>query len=141
MANRDAKLDLLARVPLFAKLRSGDLERLGQLAEEVDAPAGRVLIRQGQRGEEFFVIADGTVRVERDGQLVATRGAGAFVGEIALIDEGVRTATVTCETACRLIVLGHREFHELMDEQPDIERAVLRALAERVRKLEPALAE
>ncbi len=137
MASGDKKLELLARVPLFSKLRSHDLERLGQLAEEVDAPAGRVLIRQGERGEEFFVIADGQVRIERDGQLVGTRGDGDFVGEIALIDESVRTATVTCETPCRLVVLGHREFHTLMDEQPDIERAVLRALADRVRQLQP----
>lgn len=139
MAKGDAKLELLARVPLFSRLRTRDLERLGQLAEEIDVPGGKVLIRQGEHGDEFFVIAEGTVRIERDGKPVATRGPGEFVGEISLVDEGPRTATVTCETSCRLVVLGHREFHTLMDEQPDIERAVLRALAERVRSLEPAL--
>lgn len=137
MVRRDRKLEMLASVPLFAKLDKRGLQRLGQLADEIDLPAGKVLTRQGQRGDEFFVIVDGRVRVERDGKLVAVLGSGQFVGEIALVDEGPRTATATCETDCRMILLGHREFHALLREQPDIELKILRALAERVRRLDP----
>lgn len=133
----DQKLKLLATVPLFARLRGRALERVGQLADEVDVPAGRVLIRQGTTGHEFFIVIEGRVRVERDGRPVSVRGAGDFVGEIALIDEGPRSATVTTETPCRLLVLNHREFHTLLSEQPEIQLVVLRTLAERVRQLDP----
>jgi CRP-like cAMP-binding protein len=137
----DKKLELLATVPLFAHLRGRELERVGQLAEEIDVPVGKVLIRQGAIGDEFFVIVDGRVRVERDGKVLKTRGPGEFVGEIALIDERPRTATVTTETPCRLLVLGHREFHTLLAEHPDLQLPVLKALAERVRQLEPERAD
>jgi CRP-like cAMP-binding protein len=137
----DKKLDLLATVPLFARLGGRELERVGQLAEEIDVPAERVLIRQGAIGHEFFVIVDGRVRVERDGTVLKRRGPGEFVGEIALIDERPRSETVTDETPCRLLVLGHREFHTLLAEQPDIQLLVLKALAERIRQLEPERAD
>ena len=133
----DRKLKLIAGVPLFAHLRGRDLERVGQLAEEIEVPAGRVLIRQGTIGQEFFVIVEGRVKVERDGELLKVRGPGEFVGEIALIDEGPRSATVTSEIPCRLLVLAHREFHTLLSDHPDIQLLVLKALAERVRQLEP----
>ena len=137
----DKKFELLATVPLFARLRGRELERVGRLAEEIDVPADRVLIRQGAIGHEFFVIVDGRVRVERDGTVLNTRGPGDFVGEIALLDERPRLATVTTETPCRLLVLAHREFHTLLAEQPDIQLLVLKALAERVRQLEPERAD
>jgi CRP/FNR family transcriptional regulator, cyclic AMP receptor protein len=137
MASADMKLELLARVPLFSTLRRRDLERVGQLADEIDVPAGKVLMRQGDAGQEFFIVLDGTIRVERDGMTIASQGPGEFVGEIALVDEAPRSATVICETPCRLLVIGHREFHELLQEQRAIEHAVLVALADRVRRLEP----
>jgi CRP/FNR family transcriptional regulator, cyclic AMP receptor protein len=137
MASADRKLELLGRVPLFSSLRRRDLERVGQLADEIDVPAGKVLMRQGDAGQEFFIILDGTIRVERDGRTIASQGPGEFLGEIALVDEAPRSATVICETPCRLLVIGHREFHELLQEQRVIERAVLVALADRVRRLEP----
>lgn len=137
MASPDTKLELLARVPLFSTLRRRDLERVGQLADEIDVPAGKVLMRQGDAGQEFFIVLDGTIRVERDGMTIASGGPGEFVGEIALVDEAPRSATVICETPCRLLVIGHREFHELLQEQRAIEHAVLVALADRVRRLEP----
>ena len=133
----DKKLQLLATVPIFARLSRRDLERVGQLVEEIDVPAGKVLMRQGATGDEFFLIVEGSVRVERDGRILKKRGQGEFVGEIALIDEGPRTATVTCETDCRMLVLAHREFHTLLSEHPDIQLLVLKTLAERVRHLEP----
>jgi CRP-like cAMP-binding protein len=134
---RDQKLDLLRRIPLFTDFGRRDLERLSQLADEVEVPAERRLMAQGDRGAEMFVIASGRVRVERDGQQINSLGPGEFFGEIALLDGGPRTATVTTDEPSRLLVLTHREFHTLMEEFPEVAADVLSALAHRIRRLEP----
>jgi CRP-like cAMP-binding protein len=133
----DEKIRLLSRVPLFAGLGQRELDEVGRLADRVDVTAGRALTRQGETAEEFFVLVHGTARVERDGQTVATLHDGDFLGEIALVDGKPRTATVTTETPSELLVVGHREFHSLLDEFPSIQRTVLRVLAERVRQADP----
>jgi CRP-like cAMP-binding protein len=133
----DPKLELLRRVPLFSDLGKRELEEVGGLADEVDVEAGKVLCVQGDRAEEFFVIVDGQVRIERDGRLVATLGAGDILGEIALVDGGPRSATATTETPSRLLVVGHGEFNSLLDRFPAIQLTVLRTLAKRVRQLDP----
>ncbi len=133
---RDPKLDLLRSIPLFSRLGKREIERLGQLVDEIDVPGGHVLMRQGDRGSEMFVLASGRVRVERDGKVLAERGAGEVLGEIALLSEGPRTATVTTVGPARLFVVAHREFHALMDEMPSVRLAVLEALAERIRILD-----
>ena len=137
MAVRDEKLELLQTIPLFRGLSRRQIERLGQLTDEIDLPGGRVLMRQGDRGEELFIIVEGSVRVERDGREIALRSAGDILGEIALVDHGPRTATVTTDGPARLLVVGHRAFDSLMEEFPDLQLKVLRTLAERVRSSEP----
>lgn len=132
----DQKLELLSKVPLLGGLDRRGLEEVGRLADEVDLPAGRVAARQGSSGDEFFVIIDGTVRIERDGQLLRELGPGEFFGELALLGKVGRTATATCVTACRLLVVGHREFHELLTRFPTIQGAVLEAVAKRIARLE-----
>jgi len=133
---RDEKLDLLHGIPLFSGLDKRQLLRLGQLTDEVDVADGRTLMRQGERGDELFIVIEGKLRVERDGQVIAHRGAGEFLGEIALVDEGPRSATVISDGPARLLVVGHRAFHTLMDEFPEIQLVVLRELARRVRHLD-----
>lgn len=134
---RDQKLELLRSIPLFARFGRREIERLGQLVDEVELPEGRVLMRQGESGKEALVIIEGSARVERDGRLIAERTNGDVVGEIALVDEGPRTATVTLTAPSRLLVVGHREFHALMDEMPEVRLKVLSELARRIRDLEP----
>lgn len=136
MASTDPKLVLLRSIPLFAKIGERELQRLGQLFDEVDVPAGKVLMRQGQTGGEVFVVATGRLAVERNGVAIADRGPGDVIGEIALLSEGPRTATVTATEPCQLLVLGHREFHSLMDEQPALRLQILEGLASRIRALE-----
>jgi CRP-like cAMP-binding protein len=133
----DQKLDLLRRVPLFAGLANREVEEIGRLTDTIDLPAGRELTHEGGYGAEFFVIVEGTVEVERDGRHLRTLEAGDFFGEIALIDGGPRTATVRTTGPVRLLMLGHREFHSLLDRFPKIQVSVLKALAERVRHLQP----
>ena len=136
----DHKLELLKRVPLLSGLGKRDIEEVGRLAEEIDLPAGHVLMREGASGNEFFVIIDGTVRIDRGGATIRSLGAGDFLGEIALVDDGPRTATATTESPAKLLVVGHREFHSLMNQFPAIQTCVLQALAQRVRHLEPETA-
>jgi len=133
----ERKLEMLRRVPLFAGLNEHGLEDVGRLADEIDLPAGTSLMQQGTTGHDFFLILDGSVSIERDGQVVNHLGAGEFFGEIALLDGRPRSATVKTEMPSRLLVLGHREFNSLVDEFPEVRIAVLLALAQRVRRLEP----
>ena len=133
---RDEKLAHLRKVPLFAKLSQRELERLGQLADEVEVGLDQVLAEQGRVGHEFFVVLDGHVSVLDGRRPVAQLHRGDFFGEIALIDGRPRTATVRADGITRLLVIGHREFHALMDEMPSVRRAVLDCVADRLRDLD-----
>jgi CRP/FNR family transcriptional regulator, cyclic AMP receptor protein len=131
------KYDLIRNVPLFAELNRREVATLAKLLEEVDVPAGRVIIRQGRRGSEFFIILDGRVRIERDGNVLSELGPGDFLGEIALVDGRPRTASAITEEPSRLFVLTSQSFNSMLRLHPAVESKVLRALAQRVRKLDP----
>ena len=131
----DQKVELLSKVPLLSALDRRSLEEVARLADEVDLPEGRVVTRQGASASEFFVIIDGTVRIDRDGGHVADLGRGDFFGELSLLGDIPRTATATCTSACRLLVVGHREFHSLLSEFPTIQSAVLESVAQRIARL------
>ncbi|OGO58714.1 MAG: hypothetical protein A2Z32_13505 [Chloroflexi bacterium RBG_16_69_14] len=132
----DEKLDLLERVPLFSGVSREGLEELGAIADEIDVPAGKVLTHEGHHEGYFFVVVSGTVRIERGGRMINTIGAGDFLGEIALLDGGPRTATATTETPCRLLSMTHQMFHELLDTSPPIRTAVLEAVGQRLRAMD-----
>ena len=136
----DEKLEMLKCTPILAGLGRKDLEEVGRLVDEVDVKAGHVLMRQGAIGREFFVILSGEIKIERDGKQIATMGPGDFVGDIALVTEQPRTATATAAADSRLLVLGHREFHSLLDRFPAIRMTVLESIALRLRQLEPDIA-
>ncbi len=138
MSRDDAKLQSLALVPLFTGLGTRELRRVGQLTDIIDLPAGRVLMRQGEWGREMMVLLEGRLKVERDGQVVDEVGPGGVVGEMALLAEGPRNATVTLLTEARLLVVGNREFHALMDEIPSVRSQVYEGLARRLIALESA---
>lgn len=133
----DEKLRLLAGVPLLAGLGRRELEEVGRLADEVDVPAGRVLARQGATADEFFVIIDGTVRCERDDRHLCDLGPGEFFGELAVLGEIPRTATVTATSPARLLVVGHREFHAMLSKYPTVQGAILRSVVQRISLHEP----
>ena len=136
MSSRDQKLDLLAGVPLFVQLGKRELQRVGQLADVLDLPAGRTLMRQGERGAEAMVIIEGRANVERDGRLLYEAGPGDVIGEMALLSERPRIATVTLLTDTRLLVLARREFDALMTEMPSVRAQVMENLALRLMALE-----
>jgi CRP-like cAMP-binding protein len=137
LATRDAKLELLKRVPLFAGCRGPSLHLIEQLADEVDVPDGYHLMREGEFAQEFFLIVEGRVRIERGGRAINGLGPGEFLGEIALIDHGRRTATAVTDGAAKLLVIDRRGFNSLLDDSAAIRLEVMKALAARVRHLEP----
>ena len=129
---QDTKVEGLKRAPLFADLSRKDLVALARLAEDVEVPAGQVLCKEGSLGSEFFVIVEGKAEVRRKGRRIATSGPGDFFGEIALVEDVKRTATVTATTPLRFFVLTGPSFRRLMDTSSTVERKVLRALARRL---------
>ena len=132
----DEKLEHLRKVPLFARMKRRELERLGQLADEIEVGMDQQLTEQGRVGHEFFFVLDGHLSVLEDGRPVAQLHPGDFFGEIALLDGRPRTATVRADGITRLLVVGHREFHSLMDEFPGVRETVVHELAERLRRVE-----
>lgn len=133
----NAKLDLLRRVPLFTQCRGEPLDLISRLADEVDVPDGYTLMRQGDIGQEFFLIVEGAVRIERDGATINRLGPGDYLGEIALLDEGRRSASAVTEGPAKLLVITHRGFNSLLDSSSTIRNAILQGLAARMRQLEP----
>jgi CRP/FNR family transcriptional regulator, cyclic AMP receptor protein len=129
---KDKKVEAMARVPLFAQLSSGELARLAKVADEIDLPKGKVLTREGRRAHEFFVLLEGTADVRRDTRLLPSLGPGDFLGEIALVTDSVRTATVTTTSPVRALVLTGGAFRTVMHDYPEIQRKVLEALAVRL---------
>ena len=129
---KDTKVELLRAVPLFANCSKAELQRIASLADELDLGEGATLIREGERGREFLVVVDGTVSVTKRGKKVRDLGAGDFIGEIALISDVPRTATVTATSPVRLLVVTDRAFRGLIEEMPSIATKVLQSLGERL---------
>jgi CRP-like cAMP-binding protein len=122
----------LRRMPLFERLDKRESRRVAECADEVDVREGTRLATRGDLAYEFFVIEDGTARVEVDGADAGTLGPGDFFGEIGLLeDEHRRVATVTAETPMRLMVLTGADFRVLNRELPDVADKVAAAMKER----------
>lgn len=133
---RASHLDHLAAVPLFAACSRKELQAVAKASDELTLGPGKVLCEQGTVGREAFVIIEGTAEVRRNKKKVATLGPGACVGELALLDHGPRTATVTAATDLQVLVVGSREFSALVDDVPAIAHKLLKALAARIRDLD-----
>ena len=133
MLRRNEKVELIKRVPLFADCSRSELEEIAQLADEIDLDEGKELTRLGEPGREFFVLLEGEADVTQNGNSINTLKAGDFFGEIALVEDTPRTATVTATTPMRVLVITDRAFKKLLDEHPELQRKVLVALAERVK--------
>ena len=135
--NKDAKVRLLSRVSLFSGCSRGELGRIASLVDQLEVPKGKVLASEGDPGWEFFVVCEGQAKATKRGRKVASLGQGSFFGEMSLLDEGPRSATVTAETDMQLLVLNSRSFSALIAENPSVSRKLLRGLAERLRGAEP----
>ncbi len=132
MLRNDTKIKLLKRVPLFADCSRTELAEIASLADELNLPSSRELMREGTRGREFVILVEGEADVLRDGRLVAGLGPGDFVGEIALVTGGPRTATVRTRGPAHVLLLTSSGFRTLMRDVPSIQTRVLMALAARI---------
>ena len=124
--------ELLAQVPLFKDLSKKHLRQVRSLATRVDVEPGRVLAREGGAGHEFIIVLEGDVEIRQDDEVVATCGAGDYVGEIALIERRPRTATVVATSRAVLDVIGQREFADLLADEPEIAEQIRATAARRL---------
>ncbi len=121
---------------MFAGCTKDELDEIDRLTDEIRIPAGRTVIRQGDLGQEFALIVEGTADIVKDGEVVATIGPGTYFGEVALLDSITRTASVVAATDLVLEVLDRRGFNTLLDDLPRLSRSMLRGLAHRLAELE-----
>ena len=130
--HRNAKIDLIRRAPLFSHGSRKELEAIAAIADEIDLPKNKTLIREGERGREFFIILEGQADVKKGRRAIRTMSTGDFFGEIALIANTPRTATVVAKTPLRTLVITDRAFRALMDKMPELQGKVMQVLAERL---------
>jgi CRP-like cAMP-binding protein len=134
--SHDTKADALGQCPFFAGLSRHELIDLAKATEDMEVAEGKALTREGESGREFFVIIDGEVSVTKEGNEIRRMGPGDFFGEIALVEDTPRTATVTAVTPLRFFVLTRQSFRSLLAQQPELEDKVNAALEERLRPTE-----
>ncbi|HEY6316776.1 MAG TPA: cyclic nucleotide-binding domain-containing protein [Acidimicrobiia bacterium] len=132
--------DWLATVPLFNGLSKKQLRAVSSLATRLDEAAGTQLTKEGQVGNEFIIVLEGEIEIRRGDEVVATRGAGSYVGEIALLDNRPRTATVVAKTPVVIEVIGRREFRTLLADAPELQQEIMNTMAQRLAELETPVA-
>jgi len=129
---KNAKVELIKRVPLFGGLSKRELAEVAGIADELAIAEGSELTHEGAAGHEFLVLVEGAADVRRRGRKVNTLGSGDFLGEIALVTGAPRTATVTTTAASRMLVITARDFKTLLRRMPSLQLKILEALASRL---------
>lgn len=134
-SRRDARLEELRELDIFSACTPRQLELVGKVADEVHLPAGTTLMREGKPGHECFILIDGRAKVSIRGHKMATLHSGDIVGEMALIEQEPRSATVVTTTPVRALALTPQAFAAILDNAPAVARRVLRLMARRLRKV------
>ena len=136
MTRRSSYLEHLARVPLFSDCTKQELQRLARRTTDITIDPGQAIIKEGRTGFEFFVVVDGKAEVSRKGKAVGQVGPGDFFGELALLDNAPRDATITALTPMEVIVLTRAEFNAALAEAPGMTRKLMTGMARRLRQLD-----
>jgi CRP-like cAMP-binding protein len=126
----------LGKIPLFQHLSAKQLAAVDGLVTTIDVAAGRVLIRQGAPGLEFLMVVEGEAEVLRDGEVIAVRGPGTFFGEMALLLDQPRNASVVAKTPMTIDVIDRQDFRRLLGDFPDLHAPLLEATARRLAELD-----
>jgi len=132
MLRKNAKIELLRRVPLFAECTKAQLAEIALIADEVNLREGACLIREGSPGREFCILLEGTVAVSRDGKKLPLRGGGEYFGEISLLSDAPTNATVVTTSQARVLVITARGFRRLLERSPGIQGKLMSAMAARL---------
>jgi CRP/FNR family transcriptional regulator, cyclic AMP receptor protein len=132
------KLAALRSVPLFQGMSDHSVESIAELAADASFAAGAILVREGDPGDSFLIIREGSATVEQGGNPVRELGSGDFLGEISLIDGRPRTATVIASRPVDAWTIDRAGFTRLMDEYPSVRYELLNALTQRIRSSAPA---
>ena len=132
MLRKNRKIDLIRHVPLFSGCSKKELARISMIADEIDFRSGKTLIKEGASGREFFVLAEGTAEISRKGKRIDTAGPGEFFGEMALLTDQPRNATVTTTSDVDALVITASSFRSLVESNPLIALKVMRAVADRL---------
>ena len=130
------QLDMLSRIWLFSACSQKELREVAKLGTPLDFPAGKELTRQGEHGAEAFLLLDGRATCYIDGKKVAGYKPGDFFGDMALLDQKPRTATIKTDSPAKAIVWSAQEFGGLLAEAPSIARKMLQVVAQRLREVE-----
>ena len=134
MGSRDHKVEMLGRVAMFAGCSPRELQRIAAIVDAVHAEPGEILIKEGAPARECFIVADGRATVTRKNRKLGTLGPGSIAGEMALLDNSPRSATVVAETPMDLYVLDARSFSALLRDVPSVSRKIMASLARRLRE-------
>ena len=126
----------LGQVPMLAACSDAQIEEVRELAEFRALNPGTEIVREGEMGEEFFVLGSGEASVRRNGTEVARLEPGAFFGELSLFDDAPRNATVVAESGVTVLALGRSEFRRLLADLPGLRDAVLTGMARRLHTLD-----
>lgn len=132
MLRKNAKVELIKRVPLFSECSRRDLAEIAGIADEIDLREGKELTTEGRPGREFFVLIEGDADVKKGSRRINRMGPGDFFGEISLVTNRPRTATVVATSPVRALVITDRSFRTLLEHQPEIQGKVMSALAARL---------
>ena len=133
-----ARVALLGKLPLFGGLSPRELGRIARLMREIEVPTGKRLVTASEPGREMFLIIEGRALVTTQRGRTVHLGPGDFFGEMSLIDGEPRSATVEAVTPMRLLILGYREFWQLLDESLPMVRKIVRTLSRRLRQVDRA---
>ena len=136
---KNGKIELLKEVPLFANLDRHELEEIGRHADEISVAEGTVIVRQDATGNSFYVIVEGAADVMKVGQKLAGLSDGDFLGEMALLEDLPRSATVVTTVPTRLLEMHRRDFSSVLDSAPHLARKMLATLAHRLRHADEEL--
>jgi CRP/FNR family cyclic AMP-dependent transcriptional regulator len=127
------ELEMLSKVPLFSQCNESELKEIAGLGTQIDVSEGKKLTTEGEPGREFFLVLEGEADCSIRGSNAAVLGPGDSFGELALLDGGSRTATITAVTPLRVVVLNAAEFSSLLRASPTIAIRLLSTLAGRLR--------
>jgi CRP/FNR family transcriptional regulator, cyclic AMP receptor protein len=134
MSTTAERLKRLREVPLFSECSPDELALLDQLADEISVEAGTRFVTQGHYSRDAYIVVSGQAMVERDGERIGAAGPGDTIGELSVVEPGLRTATVSAETPMVVLAMQSPQFITAIEDVPPLARSIMRSMAQRIRE-------